>query len=88
MADPLWRGAPTDLVPVVPLSSTLAPSLLRPDVPAGNGVDRPSRAICRGVRGVAESRMLRRLGRLDAATMAAIDLALAMVLALGERSDR
>ncbi len=88
MADPLWQGAPTDLVPVVPLSSSLAPSLLRPDVPAGNGVDRPTRAICRAVRGVAEGRLLRRLGRLDAATMAAVDLALARVLALGVRSDR
>lgn len=87
-ADRLWRGVPTDLVPVVPLSSSLAPSLLRPEVPAGDGVEHPSRAICRAVRGVAGSRLLRRLGRLDATTMAAVDSALALVLALGDGTGR
>jgi mRNA interferase MazF len=81
-ADHLSQGAVSDLVAVVPLSSTLAPSPLRPEVSAAVGLHRPSRAICRAVRGVAASRVLRRLGDLPARTLAEVDRALALVLAL------
>jgi mRNA interferase MazF len=81
-ADHLSQGAVTDLVAVVPLSSTLTPSALRPEVDAASGIDRPSRAICRAVRGVAVSRVLRRLGALESGTLAQVDRTLALVLAL------
>lgn len=48
------------------------------------GIDRPSRAICRGVRAVARSRLLRRLGVVSPSSMAQIDEALALVLGLGD----
>jgi mRNA interferase MazF len=81
-ADHLSQGAVTDLIAVVPLSSTLAPSGLRPEIGPTAGVDRDSRAICRGVRGVAAGRVLRRLGELPAQTLTEVDNALALVLAL------
>jgi mRNA interferase MazF len=81
-ADHLSQGAVTDLIAVVPLSVTLSPSALRPEVSVSAGVDRPSRAICRGIRGVSASRVLRRLGALERRTLADVDRALALVLAL------
>jgi mRNA interferase MazF len=81
-ADHLSQGSATDLIAVVPISSTLAASALRPEVAAAEGVHRPSRAICRAIRGVASSRVLRRLGALAPATLDEVDRALALVLAL------
>lgn len=79
-ADHLSQGTVADLIVVVPLSSSSAPSALRPEVTDIEGVDRPSRAIARGIRGVAPSRLLRRLGALTPETLAEIDRALALVL--------
>lgn len=80
--DQLNSDAPEDLIVVVPLSSSRAPSALRPEIPRMEGVDQPSRAICRGVRAVARSRLLRPLGELPPAVVADIDRALALVLGL------
>lgn len=80
--DDLSTGAPDELVVVVPLSSSSAPSALRPEVTDMEGVDRPSRAICRAVRGVARGRLLRSLGVLPPATLAEIERALALILGL------
>jgi mRNA interferase MazF len=79
-SDSLSTGAVTDLIVVVPLSSSSAPSLLRPEVRGIAGVDRPSRAICRSVRGVTRSRLLRRLGALAPATLNEVESALALLL--------
>jgi mRNA interferase MazF len=81
-ADRLSMGSAADLIVVVPLSSSSAPSALRPEVQDVEGVDRPSRAICRAVRGMAPSRLRRRLGTVTPATLAEVDRALALVLAL------
>jgi mRNA interferase MazF len=75
-------GAPRELIVVVPLSSSLPPSALRPEIVDIEGVDRHSRAICRAVRGVARSRLLRRLGALQPATLAEVERALALTLGL------
>jgi mRNA interferase MazF len=75
-------GTPRELIVVVPLSSSLPPSALRPEIPEIDGVDRRSRAICRAVRGVARSRLLQRLGALTPATLAEVDRALALILEL------
>ncbi len=80
--DRLSQGAVTGLLALVPVSSTLAASALRPTVDVGEGVDRPSRAICRAIRGVSPSRMLRRLGALEARAISEVDRALALVLGL------
>jgi len=76
-------AAAADLIVVVPLSSSRAPSPLRPEVPASAGVDQRSRAICRAVRGLARARLLRRLGELAPEALAEVELALSLVLGLG-----
>jgi mRNA interferase MazF len=73
-----------DLIVVVPLSSSRAPSPLRPEVPASAGVDQTSRAICRAVRGLACARLLRRLGKLDPESLAEIERALSLILGMGD----
>jgi mRNA interferase MazF len=81
-ADQLTAGLADEPIVVVPLSSSVPPSALRPEVIAGEGVRRPSRAVCGAVRGVARSRLLRRLGALPPAKLAEVDRALALVLDL------
>lgn len=80
--DELSTGAAHDLLVVVPLSSSSSPSSLRPEVTDVEGIDRPSRAICRGVRAVSRARLLRRLGALTPATLAEIERGLVLVLGL------
>lgn len=80
--DALRSGVAEELIVVVPVSSSVAPSGLRVELAAGSGVDRPSRAVCRAVRAVASSRFDRRLGQADPPTMAQIEAALALVLGL------
>jgi mRNA interferase MazF len=80
--DELIVGEPSELIVVVPLSSSRAPSALRPEIDRVEGLDRPSRAICRGVRAVARTRLLRNMGALDRDTLGEIEWALARVLGL------
>jgi mRNA interferase MazF len=80
--DDLLTGVEDELIVVVPLSTSRAPSALRPAIPADAGVDEPSAAICRGVRALARRRLLRRLGTASAETMGEVEGALAMVLGL------
>ncbi|MDR0990036.1 MAG: type II toxin-antitoxin system PemK/MazF family toxin [Propionibacteriaceae bacterium] len=63
---------PRELVLVVPLSSSVTPSLLRPTVKARPGLDQDSVAVILATRGVARSRLLRRLAVLDDSTMGQI----------------
>ena len=81
-ADELLGGAEDELIVVVPLSSSRAPSKLRPPVSPITGVDADSAAIARAIRAVSRGRLLHRLGRLDPETLAAVEQALATVLAL------
>lgn len=81
-ADRLAPGSSDDLIVVVPLPGSLSPSGLRPEVITGEGVERPSRAVCGAIRPIARSRLSRRLGVLPTARLAAIDHALAVVLNL------
>jgi mRNA interferase MazF len=80
-ADRLNEGTAADLVVIVPLSSSSAPSALRPEVDV-EGVDRPSRAIPRALRGVARGRLLRQVGAVKPGTLAEIERALALILDL------
>jgi mRNA interferase MazF len=81
-SDGLSTGTVADLMVVVPLSISSAPSVLRPEVQGVEGVDRLSRAICRSVRGVTRSRLLRRLGVLAPGTLDEVERALALILDL------
>jgi mRNA interferase MazF len=80
-ADQLASGSPNEPIVVVPLSSSVPSSALRPEIVA-EGVERPSRAVCGTVRGVARSRLLRKLGALTPAKLAEVDRALALVMGL------
>jgi mRNA interferase MazF len=79
-ADGLIASSDDELIVTIPLSSSLAPSNLRPTIPATAGIDAASAAIPRGVRGVARSRLLRRIGEVDRETLAAVERALKLVL--------
>ena len=81
-ADELLVGIDKELVVVVPVSSSRAESPLRPPVSTSEGVETPSVAVCRGVRAVARSRLLQRLGTLTPATVHDIERALATILGI------
>lgn len=83
--DELTTEAPTDLVVVVPLSSSQAASALRVEIAPVAGVNRPSRAICRAVRAVVASRLVCRLGSIDSPAMEEIETVLALILGLDRR---
>ena len=80
--DEVTAGVKDELFVVVPLSSSRAPSLLRPVLSPDEGIDEPSAAICRGVRAVARTRLLRRIGRARSDTLAAVEAALAAILGI------
>jgi mRNA interferase MazF len=76
----LLIGTPDEPIAIVPLSSSVAPSALRPQIGPATGIDSPSAAICRAVRGVSRTRLLRHLGAVEDRQMAAIERALGLVL--------
>ena len=80
--DDLLAGVDDELVIVVPVSSSLTHTPLRPKVSPGEGVDTDSVAVCRGVRAVARSRLLEQLGTLMPETMHEIERGLALILAI------
>jgi len=84
--DDLVAGMEDELFVVVPVSSSRAPSLLRPKVSPDEGIDGESAAICRGVRAVSRSRLLRPIGRLRPETLREVEQALAMILGIEGRS--
>ncbi|MGA9283933.1 MAG: type II toxin-antitoxin system PemK/MazF family toxin [Solirubrobacteraceae bacterium] len=81
-SDRLSAGMAADLIVVVPLSSSSSPSALRPEIVDIKGIDRPSRAICRAVRGVARPRLLGHLGTVEPGKLAEIEGALQLILGL------
>jgi mRNA interferase MazF len=78
--DELLSGDADELIVIVPFSSSVTPSLLRPLIDPSTGIDRPSAAICRGIRGVARSRLLQHLGEVDSEKMAEIERAVELIL--------
>jgi mRNA interferase MazF len=81
-ANELVTGVEDEQIVVVPLSSSRAPSRLRPPVSPATGIDEESAAIPRAIRSVSRRRLLRRIGALDQDTLAAVERALATVLVL------
>lgn len=80
-SDRLLVGSEDELIVVVPCSSSVTPSRLRPQIDPGTGIDKHSVAVCRGIRGVARTRLLRHLGAVDAEKMNEIERSLGLVLA-------
>jgi mRNA interferase MazF len=79
-ADEIVIGKSDELIVVVPFSSSVTPSLLRPPVDPSCGIDCPRAVITRGIRGVARSRLLRQLGAVDDEKLAEIERAMGLVL--------
>jgi len=82
--DDLLVGADHELIVVVPLSSSVPRSALRPQVGPDAGIDAESIAIPRALRGISRRRLLRRLGEASAATLAEVEATLATVLGFDE----
>jgi mRNA interferase MazF len=80
--DEISTGLDDELIVVVPLSSSRAPSPLRPEVSAKEGVERASVAVCRGVRAVARKRLLHSIGKAKADTLREVEQALGMILGI------
>lgn len=81
-ANELLSGADDELIVVVPLSSSLESSRLRPEVLPDEGIDGRSAAICRGIRAVARPRLLRPIGEAKPETVAEVETALATILGI------
>jgi mRNA interferase MazF len=72
--DEISAGVEHELFAVVPVSSSRAPSLLRPKV-------------CRSARAVSRTRLLRPIGRLRPETLCEVEQALGMILGIDGRSS-
>jgi len=81
--DEISAGLEDELIVVIPVSSSRSGSPLRPAVSPQEGIDRESVAVCRGVRAVAKTRLLQRLGQVEPDTMRELERALAMILGIG-----
>jgi mRNA interferase MazF len=82
--DEILTGIDDELVVVVPVSSSRSGTPLRPDVSPAEGVDTASVAVCRGIRAVARTRLLERLGTLAPDTMRNIERSLTLILGIRE----
>ncbi|MGH3959016.1 type II toxin-antitoxin system PemK/MazF family toxin [Mycobacterium sp.] len=80
--DDILAGVDDELIVVVPVSSSLAHNPLRPHISPNEGVDTESVAVCRGIRAVARSRLLQRVGILAPDTMRRIERGLALILGI------
>ncbi|WGI36173.1 type II toxin-antitoxin system PemK/MazF family toxin (plasmid) [Mycolicibacterium aubagnense] len=87
-ADDLLTGEPTELVVVVPVSSSRTSTPLRPTIRPNEGVETDSVAVCRAIRGMARARLVRHLGTLDTHTMDAIEKSLALILDIEQPGRR
>jgi mRNA interferase MazF len=81
--DEILSGIGDELVVVVPVSRSRSASPSRPSVSAAEDVNTDSVAICRGIRAVARTRLLYRLGTLAPDTMLHIERGLALILGIG-----
>jgi len=77
--DDIRTGSPYDHITVVPLSSSRPVKRMQPLVPAGNGLDHDSVAVCDFPSAVVPSRFLRYLGSVSDKTLNDIIEALALI---------
>ena len=84
--DELSTGTPGELIVIVPLSSSLAPSALRIEIEPATGIERESRAVCRAVRAIVRARLVRRIGTVTPTNMEQVETALTLILGLEGRT--
>ncbi len=82
--DEISTGLEDELIVVIPLSSSRAVSPLRPEISPGEGVERLSVAVCRGVRAVARKRLLRRIGEAKPDALREVERALEIILGIDD----
>jgi len=80
--DELIGGVSDELIAVIPVSSSRSGTPLRPTITPAEGVDTDSVAICRGIRAVARTRLIERLGTAEPATLRDIERAVALILGI------
>jgi mRNA interferase MazF len=80
----LIGDSPRDLVVVVPLSSSVSASALRPKIAKRSGLSDDSLAVPLAIRGVARRRLEERIGKVGRAELRAIEVALGYSLGLVE----
>ena len=78
--DDIMTDGDDELLIVVPLSSSRASSLLRPEVPAGNGIVKDSVAVVRGARAIARDRLQEKVSALDPAILQQITMLLTLTI--------
>jgi mRNA interferase MazF len=83
--DEISTGLEEELIVVVPVSSSRAPSPLRPRLSSDEGIERDSVAVCRALRAVARRRLLRRVGEVREDTLGEVERALGMILGIERR---
>ncbi|MCD4748571.1 MAG: type II toxin-antitoxin system PemK/MazF family toxin [Thermoanaerobaculales bacterium] len=78
-----FNGGPADLCIVIPITSRLhpIPSHIR-IVPPEGGLQVESAALCEAVRSISKERLIRRLGKITAPTLATIEDVLRILLVL------
>jgi len=79
----LLTDSARDLVITIPLSSTVAGSALRPRISKTSGLEADSVAVIRAIRGLARSRLIRRLGKVSDDELREVDRALALCVGIG-----
>jgi mRNA interferase MazF len=82
VSDDVFNAGPADLCIVVPVTSRLRPIPSQIRLPASGGLDRPSAALCEGIRSVSRSRLIRRIGSVGGAALASIDDILRILIRL------
>ncbi|WP_304502963.1 type II toxin-antitoxin system PemK/MazF family toxin [Candidatus Mycobacterium methanotrophicum] len=80
--DDILTGLESELVVVIPVSHSRTLSPLRPRITTTEGAEVDSVAVCRAVRGITKSRLIRPLGTLRPDTMREVERALAMILGI------
>jgi len=83
--DEISTGSEEDLIVVIPVSSSRAPSPLRPQLSPDEGVERESVAVCRAIRAVTRKRLLRSVGAVKGETLVEVERALGMILGIDQR---
>lgn len=78
----LLIGAQTELVSVVPLSSSAPETILNPQIERASGIESPSVAVVRAVRGLSRNRLVKCIGSASAKELFAVEQALLVALGL------
>ena len=82
-SDDQYNQGPSDLVVIVPLTSTMRRIPIHVEIhPPEGGLRQPSRILCDQIRCIARQRLATRWGSISAATLAEVEIRVRVVLGL------